>query len=111
MKHFQKQTLVWGIHCCLAVRNKSHWKAFFVNWFLTVAQWEGGSHEGCVMGPWELFWKEKMNLGSGTGRSKWSLPKLRGRIQCGQLRALEKGPLRSPRLGSSSLSSLPEFSS
>lgn len=107
---FQGQTVVWGLHCCLAVRNKSHQRAVFVNWFLTVAQGEEGSHKGCVTGPWELFWK-KLSLGSGTGRNRWSLPKLRGRIQCGLPRALEKEQLRPPRPGSSSLSILPECSS
>lgn len=60
---------------CLALRNKSHQKAFiFVEWFSTVAPWEGGAPGLCsgALGP---VLDEELGLGSGcgVGRSGWFL--------------------------------------
>lgn len=71
--HFQKQTLVWGIHGCLAVRNKSHWKAFFCELVLDCSTAGGREPRGLCHGALGTL-LEKEDEPGVWNREKWVVP-------------------------------------
>lgn len=74
---FQAQNVIWGslVQSLLALRNKSHQKAFiFVEWFSTVAQWKGGAPRAVLQSSGTCS-----RRGAGPGvwlwsREKWMVP-------------------------------------